>query len=136
MKRILSTLAIVLLGASCAQMPVNVATPGAKPGATVEVKIIAFNDFHGNLKMPSLRVAVPDASQSTGIRFDPAGGVEQFSAIVQSLKAKNKNVVVVSAGDPNPANISTDLYGNVYWTCESAGVIVRRTTKIWKLVVF
>ena len=67
--------------------------------ATVEVKLIAFNDFHGNLRTPSLRVPVPDATKPTGIRFDPAGGIEQFSALVQSLKAKNPNYAVVSAGD-------------------------------------
>ena len=100
MKRILSIVAVALLVAACAQVP-PVATPPATPqaSATVEVKIIAFNDFHGNLKTPSLRVPVPDPTQSTGIRFDPAGGVEQFSALVQSLKAKNRNVAVVSAGD-------------------------------------
>ncbi|MEQ1515448.1 MAG: metallophosphoesterase, partial [Usitatibacteraceae bacterium] len=99
MKRILSILTVALLAASCARAPTiaPVRTQGAS--ATVEVKVIAFNDFHGNLKTPSLRVAVPDASQSTGLRFDPAGGVEQFSALVQSLKAKNKNVALVSAGD-------------------------------------
>ena len=42
---------------------------------------------------------VPDATKSTGLRFDPAGGIEQFSALVQSLKAKNPNYAVVSAGD-------------------------------------
>lgn len=68
-------------------------------GGTVEVKLIAFNDFHGNLKTPSLRVPVPDATKSTGFRLDPAGGIEQFSALVQSLKAKNPNYAVVSAGD-------------------------------------
>ena len=67
--------------------------------ATVDVKLIAFNDFHGNLKTPGLRVPVPDATKSTGLRFDPAGGIEQFSALVQSLKAKNPNYAVVSAGD-------------------------------------
>ncbi len=100
MKQILSGLVIALLIASCAQVPATVSNPDAKvASATVEVKIIAFNDFHGNLRTPSLRVAVPDASQSTGMRFDPAGGIEQFSALVQSLKAKNKNFAVVSAGD-------------------------------------
>lgn len=46
---------------------------------------------------------------------------------VVRLSANRKRLVIVSAGDPNPENISTDLLGNVYWTCESAGVIVRRT---------
>ena len=100
MQRIISILVIALLATSCAQAPTTVtSTKAQEKSATVEVKIIAFNDFHGNLKTPSLRVAVPDATQSTGMRFDPAGGIEQFSAVVQSLKAKNKNFAVVSAGD-------------------------------------
>ncbi len=100
MQRIISILVIAFLATSCAQAPTTVTSAKAQEkSATVEVKIIAFNDFHGNLKTPSLRVAVPDATQSTGMRFDPAGGIEQFSAVVQSLKAKNKNFAVVSAGD-------------------------------------
>jgi 5'-nucleotidase len=92
--------ALSVLITSCALAPVPVSAPTAAAlSATVDVKLIAFNDFHGNLRTPSLRVPVPDASQSTGIRFDPAGGVEQFSALVQTLKAKNKNFAVVSAGD-------------------------------------
>ena len=103
MKRILSNVVIAALGAlvvSCAQTPrIGPSSPAQAASATVDVKIIAFNDFHGNLRTPSLRVAVPDASRSTGMRFEPAGGIEQFSALVQSLKAKNRNVAVVSAGD-------------------------------------
>ena len=100
MQRIISILVIALLATSCAQAPTTVTSTNAQEkSATVEVKIIAFNDFHGNLKTPSLRVAVPDATQSTGMRFEPAGGIEQFSAVVQALKAKNKNFAVVSAGD-------------------------------------
>ena len=98
MKRIIFCLAVAALGTACVQAPQTTSAPPA-PSATVAVKIIAFNDFHGNLRTPSLRVAVPDATQSTGMRFEPAGGIEQFSALVQSLKAMNKNVAVVSAGD-------------------------------------
>ena len=65
----------------------------------LEVKLIAFNDFHGNLKTPSNRVPVPDATQATGIRFDPAGGVAQFAALIKKLKAKNPNYAVVTGGD-------------------------------------
>ncbi len=90
--------AAAALLAGCAQAPM--ATVAAvPPSATVAVKLIAFNDFHGNLKTPNLRVPVADASQSTGIRFAPAGGVEQFAAVVKSLKAKNPNHAVVTAGD-------------------------------------
>ena len=67
--------------------------------APLEVKLIAFNDFHGNLKTPSNRVPVPDATQATGIRFDAAGGVAQFAALIKTLKAKNPNYAVITAGD-------------------------------------
>ena len=67
--------------------------------APLEVKLIAFNDFHGNLKTPSNRVPVPDATQATGIRYDAAGGVAQFAALIKTLKAKNPNYAVITAGD-------------------------------------
>ncbi len=89
--------ATVIFLAGCAQLP---SAPVVSPQvSTVAVKIIAFNDFHGNLKIPNLRVPVADTSQATGIRFEPAGGIEEFSAVVQSLKAKNPNNMVVTAGD-------------------------------------
>ena len=88
---------IVLFLTGCAQLP---SAPVVAPQTpTVAVKIIAFNDFHGNLKIPNLRVPVADTSQATGMRFEPAGGIEQFSAVVHSLKAKNPNNMVVTAGD-------------------------------------
>ena len=87
------TIAILLAG--CATQTID----RVAEKSTVEVKLIAFNDFHGNLKTPGLRVPVADATQSTGFRFVAAGGIEQFSALVQSIKAKNPNHVVVSAGD-------------------------------------
>jgi len=91
--------AFALLLASCAQTPKKLVLIAANASPTVEFKLIAFNDFHGNLKTPSLRIPVADSSQSTGIRFENAGGVEQFAAVVAGLKAKNPNNVVVSAGD-------------------------------------
>ena len=92
---VLATLAV----AGCATQAQRTHAPRESTTGIVEVKLIAFNDFHGNLKTPNLRVPVADASQSIGFRLEPAGGVEQFSALVQSLKAKNPNHVVVSAGD-------------------------------------
>lgn len=57
----------------------------------------------------------------------PTPGTGDGANRVVRLNANRKKSVVVSAGDPNPENISTDLFGNVFWTCETAGVIVRRT---------
>ncbi len=101
MKRTVKTILVCTLfvGAGCALQSQNPQSALAPATGVVDVKLIAFNDFHGNLKTPSLRVPVPDPSQSTGFRLEPAGGVEQFSALVQSLREKNRNHVVVSAGD-------------------------------------
>lgn len=63
--------------------------------ADVPVKIIAFNDFHGQLEAPgSMR-----ANAATATPTIPVGGVEWMAAYVDSLKAQNPNNVVVSAGD-------------------------------------
>lgn len=32
---------------------------------------------------------------------------------------------LLDAGDPQPTDVAVDLFGNVYWTCTSAGVIVK-----------
>ncbi|HEU4537172.1 MAG TPA: bifunctional metallophosphatase/5'-nucleotidase, partial [Polyangiaceae bacterium] len=64
--------------------------------ATVDVQILAFNDFHGHLEPPagsSGRVKLPD-----GTTVD-AGGAAHFAHHVGALRATNPNTVVVSAGD-------------------------------------
>ncbi len=73
--------------------------PAPAPAPTVQVKLIAFNDFHGNLKPSGIRIPVPDASQPNGTRMEAAGGVEAFSALVGKLRAENKLNAVVSGGD-------------------------------------
>jgi streptogramin lyase len=42
---------------------------------------------------------------------------------VSRLKPKNGNIKVVSTGEPEPTNLATTFFGDVYWTCKSAGVI-------------
>lgn len=34
---------------------------------------------------------------------------------------------VINMGEPDPVNIAIDIMGTIYWTCRSAGVILRRT---------
>ena len=92
-------LAVIFAGiiGGCATAPERPAA--AARAASVEVKLIAFNDFHGNLRIPGLRVPIADSTQTTGVRFEQAGGIEQFAAIVTQMKSKNPNHAVVSAGD-------------------------------------
>ncbi|HTF96611.1 MAG TPA: bifunctional metallophosphatase/5'-nucleotidase [Cellvibrio sp.] len=63
--------------------------------ADVQVKIIAFNDFHGQLDAPgNLRLNAAASSPTI-----PVGGADWMAAYVDTLKAENPNNVVVSAGD-------------------------------------
>ena len=68
-------LGVCALGATAAQ------------AQTTSVKLIAFNDFHGNLESPGL------------FSGSPSGGVDVLATYVNNLKAQNPNSVVVSAGD-------------------------------------
>lgn len=68
-----------------------------RSAAPVEVKIIAFNDFHGNLEPPRLAIEAPAAGGST-VRV-PAGGAAYLASAIERLRAENPNNVVVTAGD-------------------------------------
>jgi 5'-nucleotidase len=59
----------------------------------IKLKIIAFNDFHGNLQSPGKFRA---NAQSPNVE---AGGVDFLAGYVQHLKSENPNNVVVAGGD-------------------------------------
>jgi 5'-nucleotidase len=82
---VLMTLVLVLV-ATLAVVPA-----GAKPSGTVDVQILALNDFHGNL--------LPPTGSSGRVGTIDAGGVEYLATHVNNLRALNPNTVVVSAGD-------------------------------------
>jgi 5'-nucleotidase len=65
--------------------------PTPPPGNTVDVQLLAFNDFHGNLDPPS--------GSNGRIGSIDAGGVEYFATHLARLKSTNPNTLVVSAGD-------------------------------------
>ena len=83
--RIVSLVAILVL------LLVSVISAGAKPSGTVNVQILALNDFHGNL--------LPPAGSSGRVGTIDAGGVEYLATHISNLRALNPNTVVVSAGD-------------------------------------
>ncbi|MEO2218873.1 bifunctional metallophosphatase/5'-nucleotidase [Chromobacterium vaccinii] len=64
----------------------------------VAVKMIAFNDFHGNLEAPGT-LAIPDPNDASKTVKVTAGGVDYLAAWVKQLRAQSPNTVVVSAGD-------------------------------------
>lgn len=89
-KRVLAAAAALLLG--------GCATTGPRPAtAPVEVKLIAFNDFHGNLEPPKQSIDAPRREE--GSARVPAGGAAWLASAIARLRSANPNNAVVSAGD-------------------------------------
>ncbi|WP_445366543.1 bifunctional metallophosphatase/5'-nucleotidase [Methylomonas sp. BW4-1] len=63
---------------------------------TTTIKIVAFNDFHGQLESPGTFRQTPTSAASTNI---PVGGVDWMAGYINDLKNQNPSTVVVSAGD-------------------------------------
>lgn len=76
--------------------------PGPRAAASVTVKVIAFNDFHGNLEVPGRPVEVQAPDGST-VRV-PAGGAAYLATAVKRLKAQVAHSIVVAAGDLTSAS--------------------------------
>ena len=71
-------------------------TPVSADAGSVDVRLIAFNDLHGNLDPPagsSGRVTLPDGSAVD------AGGAAYLATHVGRLRAEARNSLVLSAGD-------------------------------------
>ena len=66
---------------------------------TVELKILAINDFHGHLKPPPGGFRGADASNPGRTIALPAGGAEYMASVVKALRSSSPNVVMVAAGD-------------------------------------
>ena len=90
------TLVAALAGAFGLANIATAATPTPTPKPPISVKIIGFNDFHGNLQSPGTfgdNTTVPSAQRPA------VGGAEYLAAYVALAKATNPNNVVVGAGD-------------------------------------
>jgi 5'-nucleotidase len=86
---ILSTLAL----APCA-LPAAAQTP-----APVELRILAINDFHGNLRPPPGGIRINDPEDKTRKVTVAAGGAEYMATLVKQLRDGHKNTIFVAAGD-------------------------------------
>ncbi len=94
-RRFAAVIAALSLAGCAAHIPAPVATPSA-PLASVEVQILAFNDFHGNLETPPpVEVTDPDGTK----RKIVTGGAAHLAAALAGLRAGHTNSVTVSAGD-------------------------------------
>jgi 5'-nucleotidase len=76
------------------------ASPSAAQAAdTVDVRILAINDLHGNLRPPQGGIRIADPGDRTKKTAVPAGGVETMATLVQQLRRDHNNTIFVAAGD-------------------------------------
>ncbi|MEM1067930.1 MAG: hypothetical protein AAGG48_27160 [Planctomycetota bacterium] len=81
------------------------------------------------------QILIDGLDQPTGITVDPYGNLYYTTVPTPGVAGGDNQVVrysllsgrtrVISTGEPEPVNLANDFFGNVYWTCKTAGVILR-----------
>ena len=96
--RLVLALALPLLPTAPALAQLPPAPPAAGPGE-VALRVLAINDFHGNLLPPSGGIKVPDPANPDKTIAVPAGGAEAMATLVKDLRADAPGTIFVAAGD-------------------------------------
>lgn len=68
-------------------------------GEPVRLRLIAFNDLHGNLESTGLTLPWPDPAQPGKAVRLAAGGAAHLSGTIQALRAGAPHSLVISSGD-------------------------------------
>src|ERR1700755_3192557 len=71
----------------------------AQTAAPVELRILAINDFHGNLRPPPGGIRINDPEDRAKKVAVAAGGAETMASLVKQLREGHKNTIFVAAGD-------------------------------------
>src|SRR6476619_6328118 len=81
-------------------LTVALASPGqAETADTVDLRILAINDFHGNLRPPPGGIRIADPEDRTKKIVVPVGGSEHMATLVRQLREGHSNTIFVAAGD-------------------------------------
>lgn len=67
--------------------------------APVELRILAINDFHGNLRPPPGGIRINDPEDKNKKVTVAAGGAEYMATLVKQLREGHKNTILAAAGD-------------------------------------
>src|ERR1700716_2172745 len=65
----------------------------------IDLRILAINDFHGNLRPPQGGIRIADPDDKTKKIAVPAGGAEHMATLVKQLRQGAGNTIFVAAGD-------------------------------------
>lgn len=71
----------------------------AQTAAPVELRILAINDFHGNLRPPPGGIRISDPEDKAKKVMVAAGGAEYMATLVRQLREGHRNTIFVAAGD-------------------------------------
>src|SRR5712672_3014686 len=77
-------------------LPPGAAAQAAPP---IDLRILAINDFHGNLLPPPGGIRIADPDDNTRTITVPAGGAEHMATLVKQLRQGTRNTIFVAAGD-------------------------------------
>lgn len=99
MRQIASGIALILAIISTAQASDNEKNHKKQKKQPVAIKIVAINDFHGQLESPGSLRNVPATPALPTPPTTPVGGVDWIAGYIADLRNKNPYTTVVSAGD-------------------------------------
>ena len=88
-----------VLAALTLALVLDPASRAAAQAAPVELRILAINDFHGNLRPPPGGIRIADPADKTKKIVVPAGGAETMATLVKQLREGHANTIFVAAGD-------------------------------------
>ncbi|WP_307785432.1 bifunctional metallophosphatase/5'-nucleotidase [Microbacterium hibisci] len=100
-----TTLAIALAGSGAATAaPPNGPNNGGNipNGPTIDIQLLSFNDFHGNLEPPSGssgRLNLPDGTNTDTLKPPGVGGVEYLATHLDQARVGHRYSLTVAAGD-------------------------------------
>lgn len=90
---------IARLAVAAFAMSLATCAPAFAQSPTVDVRILAINDFHGNLRPPPGGIAIDAPADKTKKIMVAAGGAEHMATLVRQLRAGRANSIFVAAGD-------------------------------------
>jgi len=98
------------------------APPAAAPAPPVLLRVIAFNDLHGNLESAGLNLPHPDPANPGQALRVAVGGAAYQAGLVKALRASSPHSVVVTSGDSIGA---TPLVSALFWHESTIDVLNR-----------
>jgi 5'-nucleotidase len=94
MRHSLYRLAVLML-----VLALDAAAPAMAQAAPVDLRILAINDFHGNLWPPAGGIRIADPADNSKKITVAAGGAEHMATLVRQLRGDRNNTIFVAAGD-------------------------------------